>query len=403
MTESLSKVLIVCPTLGLPSEVWLIRQIVGLKNFKPTILTWQSMFQENNSLPVTSISTMNFDFNRRIGLSQKVMRKLFGFSGSNLFSPTPFEHKFIHEVLEKIRPTVILCHFGYTALRVLPSARYHNTPLVVHFHGRDLSVLLQNNDYVRNLRKSLEHFSSSIVVGKHQYRLLMEKFGVPESKINLIPCGVPTDEFTPKPDFKGNQVIRFISVSRLCEEKGHIYSLKAFSNIEKFFSNVAFSIIGDGPLRAELQQFINRSNLQSKVIIEGFKNPEYVLKQLRSSDIFIQHSIESKSGWIEGFGVSIAEASSVGLPIIATAYGGISDQVIDGITGYLIEPKNIEMMADRMRELILHENKRKQMGISGRNRMIEFFDTKYQIFKLEKVLLQSCNNYSSDFFPDRCN
>jgi glycosyltransferase involved in cell wall biosynthesis len=108
---------------------------------------------------------------------------------------------------------------------------------------------------------------------------------------------------------------------------------------------------------------------------------------LAESDVYVQHSIVSSRGSTEGFGVSIAEASSCGLPVVVTRCGGIEDQVADGETGYCVPQKDVEAMAKRMTELAADRDLRKRLGAAGRKRMVEMYDSARQTGRLEDVLL----------------
>lgn len=385
-----AKVLIVTPFLGAHSEVWLWRQLIGFRMIQPSVLAWQHVNRDDYPLPGIKVETLDLDFNKRVGVVQRMANRILGLAELNFCGPSWRESRLLHEYLAIERPEVVLCHFGYTALRILPVIKSLRIPMVVHFHGRDLSASLQSKRYRWSLKQSVKYFSSAVVVGSHQRKKLTEEFQIPDNHVHLIPCGVPTDEFTPGRARDGGNSVRFVSVSRLSEEKGLSYSLQAFAQIVQYVPNTHLTIIGDGPMRDDLEHLVEDLGLGSQVTMTGRQSPKEIIERLRSSDIFIQHSIESVTGGIEGFGVTIAEASSVALPVVVTDCGGIVDQVVDGVTGYVVPQKNIEVMAERMLRLARDAALRKMMGQAGRLRMTEHFDTRGQIAKLENVLLNCC-------------
>ena len=142
-----------------------------------------------------------------------------------------------------------------------------------------------------------------------------------------------------------------------------------------------------GLLKKHSKQLVDKLNLNNKVIFKGLVNSNNVKLALQSSDIFLQHSITALNGDQEGFGVSIAEASATGLPVICSNATGIRDQVVDGKTGFLVPEKDVKSMAEKMLLLANDYDLRKRMGTTGRNRMIDHYDTTKQIEKLENVLL----------------
>lgn len=292
--------------------------------------------------------------------------------------------------LSELKPRVMLCHFGSTALRMLPVAQKRDIPLVAHFHGHDLSSSLRNRWYRWSLLHALEHFSAIVVVGSHQKKWMIEH-GVPKERVHIIPCGVPTQVFKHKVR-QPSKGMQFICVCRLVEGKGVEYCIRAFANVVKEMINGRLIIIGDGPLESDLKALVHELRLDECVTFAGLVCPDRVRDLLSESDVFIQHSIVSSTGCVEGFGVSVAEAAATGLPIVATRCGGIVDQVIDGKTGFLVEQKDYKSMAERMLQLACDAELRQKMGQEGRKRMIKHFDTKGQIAKLEEVLL-NCVKY----------
>lgn len=383
-------VLVAAPFLGYDSEVWLWRQIVGFKRVQPSVLVWQSFNGYHRSLDKINIKVLDIDFNQAIGSKHKLKSRLFGVFNGNYCYPLKNELQGIDSYFNNNRPDVILCHFGYTALKMQYAAQKYKIPMVIHFHGRDLSVLLKSRWYRWSLKNMLAEVASVVVVGSHQYNLLKNEFSVPKVKLNLIPCGVPVDEFIPDENISNSKKgINFISVSRLSEEKGLEYLINAFAKIINKLPDAKLKIVGDGPLKDSLQDLVNKLKLNDSIEFCGTKKTDDVLLLLRQSDIFVQHSINSSNGSIEGFGVTISEAASVGLPVVATDCGGIKDQVIDGLTGFLVAQRNIESMADKMLILGKDYDLRKTMGAEGRKSMIECFDSKNQIYKLESVLLNS--------------
>ena len=115
-----------------------------------------------------------------------------------------------------------------------------------------------------------------------------------------------------------------------------------------------------------------------------------VHEYLARSSVFLQHSIQTEDGWIEGWGVSIAEAAGAGIPIVATRTGGIPDHVIDGITGLLVEQKDWRGMALAMNRLARDPNLRLSMGSAGRVNIYKVGNADLQICKLFDLTKSLC-------------
>jgi colanic acid/amylovoran biosynthesis glycosyltransferase len=101
---------------------------------------------------------------------------------------------------------------------------------------------------------------------------------------------------------------------------------------------------------------------------------------------YVQHSQTTANGWVEGWGVSMAEASGAGLPVIATRHGGIVDHQIDGVTGYLVEEGDWQAMARRMKELAESPKLRAELGANGRAHIHKVGNLDIQLRKLVNTL-----------------
>lgn len=386
--------LVVTPMLGAFSEVWLWRQVIGINNFSPTVLTWQYVNREKFPIPGIAVRTLELDFNRRDSVIDKVFKRLRGLASGNFCGPSQVEQALLKEYLAESRPDVILCHFGFTALRIIPHAQQFNIPLVVHFHGLDLSSVLRNKWYRWSLKKALKQFTAVVVVGKHQYDWMIQH-GYKKDKLFLIPCGVPTENFTPlfKQTTEHEESICYIAVSRLTEKKGLPYTLRAFKKVTLSLPDSRLTIVGDGPLRNELIDLTRRLGLENNVKFTGAVGPERVTELLSESDVFVQHSIIASTGDMEGSPVAIAEASAAGLPVITTSGSGGTEELIrDGETGFLIGQKDTDSMAEAMTLLAQQPLKRRKMGKAGYYHMKSNFDTSQQITLLESALLKSIDN-----------
>lgn len=388
------RILVACPTLGINSEVWILRQIDGLVNLGHdlSVLCWQTEGYTPQDHTDQHVSVLPHPLKERAGLLRWKDRasKL---PSRNFLRGSAKEERQLHDLLVKQRPDVILCHFGYVALRVLPVARKLGIPVVAHFHGLDLSAMLSGRWYRWSLKKQVQRFDQDIVVGSHQAKLL-DSYGLGEDKVNLIPCGVPTDLFNPvqRPN---REDVRFIQVSRIVPWKGIEEGIRAFAHVNQVLPNTRLVLVGDGLQFDQIKQLVGDLNLHQVIEFTGPLPPEEVVRKLQDSDIFIHHSLTYHTGWCEGFGVSIAEAAAMSLPLVVSRSGGIPDQVVDSQTGFMVEERNVQAMADAMLKLAESAELRMQMGQAGRQRMIDHFDTSRQIKKLEQVLLKAFESQSA--------
>ncbi len=387
-STNVPSVVIVAQHLGVTSEVWLWRQIVGFDRIVPTVLTWEYKNEREFPLNGTPMRVMTSDptpYNGR----RRWLSRVQNLSGRNFFGTVGKESRELRKWFSKQNPAAILCHFGHVALRILPVANDLGIPLVAHFHGMDLSSMLTNRWYRWSLDRCLCSFTGVVVVGSQQKQWMLDQ-GVDPERVHLIPCGVPTEEFTPFPI--GSQDISrpfcILSTSRLVPWKGVDYTLRAFAEFStRAQKSCELHVVGDGPERSALTSLAADLGISKQVFFHGDRPPAFVHAQMQRCDVFVQHSLDGDNGWVEGFGVSISEAAATGLPVIVTNCGGIPDQVVDGRTGLILPQRDVRAMANAMRQLARDPELRRRMGDAGRSHMAQHFDTRVQIGKLEDVLL----------------
>lgn len=175
--------------------------------------------------------------------------------------------------------------------------------------------------------------------------------------------GIDLDQFraaTPAADIDA-EGIRVLMVTRLADGKGFDV---LFDALEAMDSSITVYIAGEGPERPRLERSIAARRLDDTVRLLGYR--EDVPALLAASDVFVLPSYR------EGTPRAITEAMASGLPVVATRIAGIPEQVIDGATGYLVDPGDARALADRLDVLIAHPDRRRAFGAAARDRAQRF-------------------------------
>jgi glycosyltransferase involved in cell wall biosynthesis len=156
---------------------------------------------------------------------------------------------------------------------------------------------------------------------------------------------------------------RVVSVGRLKEPKDFVGLVRALS-----LADVPYraAIVGEGPDRPVIEQAIRAHALAEHVELLGERDD--VAGQLAQSDVFV---LASRS---EGLPLSVLEAMAAGLPVVASAVGGVPELVVSGETGLLVPPGDIDALADAVRKLLADVLLRRAMGDAGRARAQQLFD-----------------------------
>ena len=378
----------VAPRLGVSSEAWMLRQVRNFQRLSPRLLAWEDQRPGSDRDPFP-MHQMTAPFPARLDerLTAKWASRLVRLPSGNMFSASYSEKREILTLFEETRPRVMLTQYGQTGLRLLPVARAAGVPLVVHFHGHDLSYSLDNRWYRLSLRRAAPWFDHVVVVAEHQRETLLG-FGVAPERISVIPCGVPVTEFTP-PATRPDGPPHFLAVSRLVASKGVDVTLDAFKSLLSQVPEATLTIIGDGPERAALE--FQAAPLGNRVRFMGAVPVEQVRSEMATAHIYVQHSLGKPGHPLgsEGSPVAIAEASAMGLPVITSMCGGVNKLVIENKTGFIVPQRDVSAVTEAMVRLAKDRNRATAMGEAGRRHVSMEFDTAQQVLKLEGVLLNA--------------
>jgi glycosyltransferase involved in cell wall biosynthesis len=154
--------------------------------------------------------------------------------------------------------------------------------------------------------------------------------------------------------------IRVVTIARLSREKGLGYLVSAAERVVASRPNVAFSIHGDGDLYGDLKAQIERAGIGASVFLSGAFARRDLPLIMGDADLFVLPSVT------EGYPLCIVEAMAWGLPIVATAVGGVPELLQDGVTGLLCAPCDPDALAAAVLELVDKPNRARELGTAAR-------------------------------------
>lgn len=172
-----------------------------------------------------------------------------------------------------------------------------------------------------------------------------------------------------------------LTVGRLVARKGQDQVIKALPKVSKKFPDLIYFIVGSGPYEDDLKKLAKNLDLEKNIIFTGKVSDGELADYYQKADIFIMPSRQIKSD-VEGFGIVYLEAASYGLPVIAGKSGGISEAVIDGETGLLVDPENIAEISTTIIKLLENKNLAQSLGQAGKVRVEKEFNWPVQVEKL---------------------
>jgi glycosyltransferase involved in cell wall biosynthesis len=156
------------------------------------------------------------------------------------------------------------------------------------------------------------------------------------------------------------------TICRLYRPRDFPTLLHAFREVQRAVPHAYLLIVGDGPLRAQIERWIESLTLQDHVRLLGMRRD--VPRILGATDVFVL----SSKGW-EGLPLAVLEAMASALPVVASDVGGTREAVMDGQTGYLFAPGDVAALAHHTRALAKDPRLAQQMGRRGLVRVREYF------------------------------
>lgn len=163
-----------------------------------------------------------------------------------------------------------------------------------------------------------------------------------------------------------------LSVSRLAEGKGHDVVIKSLNKVIGTVPDLHYVIVGDGDQREQLEILVNKLALKRHVTFAGKVEMKELPLYYSMSDIFVMPSRRGKS---ESFGVVYVEAYYYRKPVIGTTHGGVSEVIVNGETGYTVDPCSTEETASAITKLLSDRTRARQMGEAGHRLALERFNT----------------------------
>ncbi len=295
----------------------------------------------------------------------------------------PVKRKLLRKFFKRTNINVLLAEYGLTGVGVLSLCKELNIPLIVHFHGYDAYSIELLDRHQRAYKRMFDYASAIIAVSKHMAEQLV-KLGVPTEKVIYNPYGVEVTKFA-QADVLRSQ-LRVLSVGRFVEKKAPYLTILAFKKVLERLPEATLVMVGAGPLHDVCSKLIKALHVEHAVELKGMVDHDGAAALMQQSRVFIQHSLVPLSGDTEGTPVAILEAGAAGLPVVSTKHAGISDVVIHGKTGFLVDEGDIDAMAEYLYQLLANPELASEMGKNARDHISANFNMEQSIEGLRKIL-----------------
>jgi glycosyltransferase involved in cell wall biosynthesis len=369
------------------------------------VFYWGMNHPKNPQYPYSKYFVDYIDYNENLSKKQKIItafKIIYSFEAKrkienfiNIIKPdivhlNNFAHQIspsILDVFKKYNIPAIMTMHDYKLVCPSYSMLSGGTPCERCRNGKYYYCFINKctkNSYSKSLLNTVEMYihhkvlhiydEIKIFIAPSEFlRNKIEEMGF-KKKIVVLPNFVWLDEFEPSYEFEENTVCYF---GRLSKEKGLFTLLNAVKGL-----NVKLKIIGEGPLKDELQNLAASFSLRDKENIKflGYKTGEELKNEIKKSMFVVL-----PSECYENNPRAVLESFALGKPVIGSRIGGIPELVIDGLTGYTFEVGNVEDLREKILYLIKNSQKVIELGKKARKFVEENHDPEMYYKKLTKI------------------
>jgi glycosyltransferase involved in cell wall biosynthesis len=263
----------------------------------------------------------------------------------------------LSRVIKQLKPDVVHAHDPHAVAMAATALSIAPPPHTRFVAARRLELRMARNSFSRWKYGQVDRFIASSAAIRD--RLLHE--GIPRQRIQIVNEGVDVERI--ERIEPANVHAEFYlpthapivgNAAALMPHKGHQYLIDAAARVVKHVPDARFIIVGAGDVREALEHQIRHLHLERHVFLAGYRVDAIGL--IKGFDVFAMSSIS------EGMGTPLVDAMAAGRAAVATAVGGIPEVVLEGVTGYLVPPRDPAALAGRIVELLKNQPLRERMG-----------------------------------------
>ncbi len=275
---------------------------------------------------------------------------------------------------ERERPDVVHAHFWMSGRAALDAAVPLGIPVVQTFHA--LGVVKRRHQGAKDTSPA-ERVEVERAVIRRADRLVatcsdevfeLSRLGADLERVRVLPCGVDVDLFRPEGpvEERTGSRHRLVAVGRLVERKGLATVAEALAHLPDTELVVAggppVSELAADPEAQRLRALAERKGVSARLHLRGSVGRRDLPALMRSADAVVCVP------WYEPFGMVAVEAMACGVPVIASAVGGLVDTVVDGVTGLHVPPRDPDQLAEAVQALLGDPSLRASLGAAGARR-----------------------------------
>ena len=212
-----------------------------------------------------------------------------------------------------------------------------------------------------------------------------------QQKTQIVRCGIDPAYYESEGRINIGEThqLEIISIGSLQPYKGHIYLVKACAELKKRGVPFRCRIVGGGHLRSMLERAIRDNQLEGLVELMGPRTQDEVSQLLQTSNCYVQPSVITSSGKMEGIPVALMEAMASSIPVVATCISGVPELVRNGDTGWLVPPEDVGALAETLSQIYRDPAEAEKRARSGRRWVLDEFELSTNARRLSSLFAQS--------------
>ena len=288
-------------------------------------------------------------------------------------------------IIIRERPRAVLLGTVYDGKYGDWMRRWLGLPYVAFAYGNEILGILKEEGRTGELSPvgNLLRSANGMVAVSHYTAGLLRRAGVQPDRIDIVYPGCDANRFSARPpdiDLKQrllgtrsrDRVI--LTTGNLVARKGHDMVLRALPGVCARLPDVTYIVVGDGPCRADLESLAASLGVRDRVVFAGRVADDQLPELYALADVFIMASRDREDECdVEGFGMVYLEAGACGKPVVGGRAGGVPEAIVDGTTGFLVDPSDPEDIAGALVRVLNDRQLAGRMGEQGRARVLRDF------------------------------
>ncbi len=297
--------------------------------------------------------------------------------------------------MEAMQITHLHAHFAtHPALAARFIHALTGIPFSFTAHGHDVHISLQGFDAkARDAR-------FWVTISRYNLDLLAQAFGPSiQDNAHLVHCGIDLDRIACQAREVTGEPFHILCVASFKEVKGHRYLVEACAELLRRDIDFHCHLIGDGPLREDIEARIAQAGLDGHFTLLGQQPQPGVLQAMQACDVVVLPSIHASRGDREGIPVCLMEAMASGRPVVSSRLSGIPELVTSGREGILVPQKDAKALAAALFQLAGDPELCRRMGLAGRAKVEQAFDLAANAAQLAGLIIGSVQDRPAQHSP----